>query len=85
MEKKSDSRTEVIECNGKGYNALKGQLLQKRYLIGDYIDEGGQGKIYSVVDIKKDCEGKIPLVIKLSEDYEAITEEIAIMKKLRKE
>ena len=85
MESENDHRTEVIECHGKGYKALKGQILQNRYLIGDFIDEGGQGKIYSVVDTKKDSEGKIPLVIKLSEDYESVTEEISILKKLRKE
>lgn len=81
----NSNRTEILECYGKGYDGLRGQILQKRYVIGEFIDQGGQGKIYSVIDTKKDSDGKVPLIIKFSEDYEAITEEISILKKLRKE
>ena len=78
-------KTEIIYTNGKGFDGLKGKLFQNRYLIGDFVDEGGQGKIFSVVDTKRDQAGKIPLIIKISEEYTSITEEISVLKKIRKE
>ena len=43
-------------------------MLQNRYVIGDFIAKGYQGKIYSVVDVKKDSKKKTALIIKISEN-----------------
>ena len=59
---------ELLNCRGEGYNGLRGQMLQNRYVIGDFIAKGYQGKIYSVVDVKKDSKKKTALIIKISEN-----------------
>ena len=78
---KNSNKTEVIECNGQGYQALVGSVLQGRYKIGNFIDKGNQGSIYEVTENQK---SSTKMIIKVSEDYDSITEEIKVLKKLRK-
>ena len=75
------AKTEVIECDGKGYASLTGKVLQDRYKIGEFIDKGNQGSIFEITEIAKP---QTKMIIKVSEDYDSITEEIKTLKKLRK-
>jgi len=70
-----------MECYGNGYEALVGNILQDRYKIGNFIDKGNQGSIYELTEISKPLT---KMIIKVSEDYDSITEEIKVLKKLRK-
>jgi hypothetical protein len=60
---------------------LVGNILQDRYKIGNFIDKGNQGSIYELTEIAKPLT---KMIIKVSEDYDSITEEIKVLKKLRK-
>ena len=79
-----EKSTELINTGGKGFEGLVGQVLQNRYRIGELLDEGSQGKVFEGVDITKDQLTQTPLIIKFSEQYEALAKEIRILKKLRK-
>lgn len=44
-------RKDEIECHGKGFDALYGQMLLGKYNIGKFIDKGNYGSIFDVTDI----------------------------------
>ena len=50
MEKKTNKRKDKIEFYGKSLEALEGQILGGKYLVGTFVDKGSQGSIYNVID-----------------------------------
>lgn len=60
---------------------LEKNMIKNRYLIGRHLDSGSNGMIYKIVDNQNQ---KVPLVIKLSEDCMAFSQEINHTKKIYK-
>ena len=55
----------ILDTKGRGLDAVKGQTLSGRYLVGQNINNGSFGSIF-------DCQDQVTgekLVIKFSEDY----------------
>ena len=69
---------QITNCKFK----LEGLILKDRYKVLKYIDEGHQGMVYIVKDLKREISG--PLVVKLSKEKEVIAKEIRYMKKIYK-
>ena len=60
--------------------AIKGKLVQERFLIGEPLESGKFGSVFKVQDIQT----KKDYVIKLSPQYELLAYEIKILKKITK-
>ena len=60
---------------------MRGVILKDRYQVQGFIDEGQYGKVYTVRDLQAAANHQ-PLVVKFSQDKEAIALEIRHMKKV---
>lgn len=67
------TQVEVINCDNRGFKALKGATLNKKYKLGKIIGQGSQGVIIEVSD---------GMVAKLSSNTTDLANEINILKKL---
>lgn len=58
---------------------LEKGTLKNRYIIGRHLDSGSNGHVYKIVDKENP---KIPLVLKISDECLAFSEEINTMRKI---
>lgn len=63
------------------FDNLDGKILNKRYKVQKFLDNGQNGEVYEVTDIKKDGR---PLVIKVQETTDLFLEEINSMIKVQR-
>ena len=75
MEKKTNKRKDKIEFYGKSLEALEGQILGGKYLVGTYVDKGSQGSIYNVIDTTQP-NNQSAYVMKIGLDISNITHEV---------
>ena len=84
---KFDKLSNVSKIQGKFdvvFDTLEGKILNKRYKIEKFLDNGQNGEVYEVTDLKKDGAQKRPLVIKVQETTDLFLEEINSMIKVQK-
>lgn len=79
----SQKETQIIDTLGMNYEGLTGKLLQDRYLIGKIIARGGNSVIYQAQDTKHE-KSSTKLIVKFSEKYLEMSEEIKILLRLGK-
>jgi serine/threonine protein kinase len=63
-------------------DCLVGNILQDKYLIGEFLDKGSHGRVHKITDM---TNPKTPLVIKIASNTPQFTEEIKIMKIVNKD
>ena len=75
----------VIDCrNHKFSQAMKNQILQKLYQIGNLVQSGSQGHIFDITDLNcKPDKADQDLVVKFSSDHESIAYEIKVLHKIK--
>ena len=84
---KFDKLSNISKIKGKFdvvFDTLEGKILNKRYQIQKFLDNGQNGEVYEVTDLKKDGAQKRPLVIKVQETTDLFLEEINSMIKVQK-
>ena len=79
-QEKIGSKTEIIQCDD--IRNLEGKLLKNRFEIGQYIDGGSQGCVFQCHDLNRPNGSE--LIIKISLNTDEITNEIRILKQVRK-
>ena len=79
-QEKIGSKTEIIQCDD--ITNLEGKLLKNRFEIGQYIDGGSQGCVFQCHDLNRPNGSE--LIVKISLNTDEITNEIRILKQVRK-
>ena len=67
-----------IDCRQKGYNGLLGAVFKDRYEIVKALSKGAHGHIFEIEDLRENKK----LAMKLQDDQDMATTEIATMKKI---
>lgn len=67
-----------LDCSNKGYDGLEGATLYFRYKIVKRLNKGVFGQIYMIEDLKENKN----MSMKLQEDTDMASIEIATMKKI---
>ena len=79
-QEKIGSKAEIIQCDD--ITNLEGKLLKNRFEIGQYIDGGSQGCVFQCHDLNRPNGSE--LIVKISFNTDEITNEIRILKQVRK-
>ena len=64
------------------FGKLTGNVLAKRYKIGDFVEMGSYAQIYTVIDKKK--PNGMPLIIKIANHSKRFLKETKAMRKVYK-
>lgn len=71
--------TEILDCQGLGWNAIYGTTINDRYKIGSVFNKGSFGHIMAVTDT---TNPELPLVIKIQKDITILAQEIQTLFKI---
>lgn len=78
----NEAKQDIVDCKGRGLEAMQGAVLMGRYKVVSYLDQGSFGYIFTISDNKASVENDQELVLKIGDDIEGFQEEIITLKKL---
>ena len=64
------------------FDSVEGQILNNRYKIGKFLDEGKCGKVYLIKDKKNHQKNAPSLVVKVHPSNELFDQEIQTMQRI---